>query len=102
MKRENFKIISKLGEGKFGKVFLVKELYSGFILAMKIVEKKKIVKDGLLEQFIRELRIQSFLNHPNIISLYGFFTDDTHFYTLMELGCDGQLFSLTGHNKILS
>lgn len=51
--RENFKIIAKLGEGKFGKVFLVKEVHTGFILAMKIVEKKKIIRDNLLDQFIR-------------------------------------------------
>ena len=73
---------------------MVKEIKTGFILAMKIVEKSKIVKENLLDQFIRELKIQSFLNHPNIISLYGFFQDETHFYTLMELGCDSQLYSL--------
>lgn len=72
------------------------------MLAMKIVEKKKIIQEKLLEQFIRELRIQSFLNHPNIISLYGFFSDETHFYTLMEVGCDGQLYSLISNNKVLS
>lgn len=69
---------------------------------MKIIEKKKIIKEGLLEQFIREMRIQSFLEHPNIISLYGFFADETHFYTLMELGCDGQLYSLINNRKALT
>lgn len=44
MRRENFKIVSKLGEGKFGKVFLVKDIHTGFILAMKIIEKKKIIQ----------------------------------------------------------
>ena len=53
LKRDSFKIISKLGEGKFGKVFLVKEVETGFVLAMKIIQKKKIQKENLLEQFIR-------------------------------------------------
>lgn len=35
--------MSKLGEGKFGKVFMVKEKATGFFLAMKMVEKRKIV-----------------------------------------------------------
>lgn len=102
LRRDSFKIYSKLGEGKFGKVFMVKEVNTGFILAMKIVEKNKILRENLLEQFIRELKIQTFLNHPNIISLYGLFQDETHFYALMELGCDRQLYSLIEHHKILS
>jgi polo-like kinase 1 len=69
---------------------------------MKIVEKKKIIKENLLEQFIREIKIQSFLNHSNIIALYGFFSDEIYFYTLMELGCDGQLYSLILNKKLLS
>ena len=43
LRRENFRIFSKLSEGKFGKVFLVKEVNTGFILAMKIIEKRKII-----------------------------------------------------------
>ena len=31
--------------------------------------------------------------------MYGFFHDETHFYTLMELGCDGQLYSLMCNNR---
>ena len=33
----------------------------------------KIVAEGLLDQFIKELKIQAFLKHPNIIELYGYF-----------------------------
>lgn len=53
LKKESFQFYKKLGEGKFGKVFLVKEKNTGFILAMKVVQKRKIIDDGLLEQFIR-------------------------------------------------
>ena len=28
-----------------------------------------------METFIQELKIQSYLHHPNIVKLYGFFTD---------------------------
>ncbi len=72
-----------MGEGKFGKVFLVREKHTGFVMAMKVLEKKKIVQDNILEQFIRELKIQAFLNHPNIIDVYGFFHDENFFYTLL-------------------
>lgn len=51
--KNDFQVLKKLGEGKFGKVFLVREIRSSFILAMKVVEKKQIVSEGLLEQFIK-------------------------------------------------
>jgi serine/threonine protein kinase len=38
------------------------------------------------------MKIQTFLDHPNIIKNYGFFADEDYFYTLMEVGCDGQLY----------
>jgi len=45
------------------------------IVALKILNKKKIMSDGLLTQFIRELKIQTFLDHPNIIKTFAFFSD---------------------------
>lgn len=33
-----------------------------------------------------------FLNHPNIIKLYGFFDDDKHIYIILEVAMGGQLF----------
>jgi aurora kinase len=53
------------------------------IVALKVVDKKKIIKDNLLVQFIRELKIQSFLDHPNIIKTYGYFVDEENFYTVL-------------------
>ena len=37
LSRNNFKILKKLGEGKFGKVYLVREIYTGFMMAMKVL-----------------------------------------------------------------
>lgn len=58
-------------------------------MAMKILEKNKLLQSGFIEQFIRELKIQAYLNHPNIVKLYGFFHDDHNIYVLLENGCDG-------------
>lgn len=81
--KENFKIIRRLGEGKFGVVNLAREVYTGMIVALKVMDKKKILQDNLLVQFIRELKIQSFLDHPNIIKTYGYFADEDNFYTVL-------------------
>ena len=63
-------------------------------MAMKVINKQKVKKTKMLEQLIRELKVQSSLDHPNIAKLYGFFHDRQNLYILMELGNDGHLYSL--------
>jgi serine/threonine protein kinase len=75
LSKENFKIIKRLGEGRFGTVFLAREIHTQLVFALKVMNKQKIIQDNLLGQFIRELKIQSFLEHPNIIRCYGYFSD---------------------------
>jgi aurora kinase len=72
------------------------------IVALKVMNKKKIMQDNLLVQFIRELKIQSFLDHPNIIKTFAYFADEDNFYTVLELGCDGQLYDVISTGQTLS
>ena len=46
-----------------------------------------------IDQFVQEIKIQSFLNHQNIMELYGVFDDSEHVYMILELMQDGNLFS---------
>ena len=72
------------------------------IVALKTMKKSKIIQDNMLNQFIRELKIQSFLDHPNIIKNFGYFADKEHFYIIMELGCDGQVYDIISSGTRLS
>ena len=45
-----------------------------------------------MEQFIREMKIQLYLSHPNIIKMYGYFDDDPNIFIILEVGTGGQLF----------
>lgn len=72
------------------------------IVALKVLKKRKILEEGLLTQFIRELKIQTYCNHPNIIKNYGFFHDSENFFIIMELGCDGQLYDIIAKGKKFS
>ena len=66
---------------------------SGFICALKRIPKGNM-EAKLLVQLVREIKIQSFLNHPNIVKLYTFFADSSHIYLVQELCASGQLYSL--------
>lgn len=48
-----FDAIKPIGKGKYGKVYLVKDKETGFLMALKAIEKEKLVQANLLEQFIR-------------------------------------------------
>jgi serine/threonine protein kinase len=50
----------------------------------------------------REIKIQWDLNHPNLIQLYDFFSDESNIYLLLELACDGHLFDLLTQKMTLS
>ena len=60
-----------LGEGAFGQVHLAIHRSTGMVVAIKKIPKEKV--KYMLEQFITEIKIQMYFNHPNIVSLYGFF-----------------------------
>jgi serine/threonine protein kinase len=46
----------------------------------------------LAVQLLREIKIQSYLNNPNIVKMYTFFADDKYIYLAMELCFSGQLY----------
>jgi serine/threonine protein kinase len=99
---DSFEIIKKLGEGKFASVFMAVEKITGFIVALKVVEKKRIIEKNFLAQFIREIKIQAYLDHANIARIYGFFHDESYFYSILEMGEDGQLYDIIKNGQTLS
>jgi aurora kinase len=101
MKIEDFKLGRKMGSGKFGEVFIARHKKSGFICAIKRINKLNIDKK-LLIQLIREIKIQSFLAHPNIVKLYTFFCDLNFIYLLLELCYSGQLYDFLKKKRKLS
>lgn len=90
----DFEIGKKLGKGKFGKVYCVKDKRTGYICALKAMDKKELIKYNVEKQFRREVEIQSNLRHPNISRLYGHFHDDKNVYLLIEYVAQGELFKV--------
>lgn len=56
-----------IGEGTFGKVKLGTHNLTGEKVAVKILEKHKIVEDVDVERVTREIKILKLARHPNII-----------------------------------
>lgn len=90
----DFEIGKKLGKGKFGKVYCVRDKLSGYICALKVMSKKELIEYKVEKQFRREVEIQSNLLHPNISRLFGHFHDDKNVYLLIEYVAQGELFKV--------
>ena len=89
---DDFEIGIKLGKGKFGDVFLAREKKTDFIVALKVLNKAEIQRLNAEKLVVREIKIHSFLDHRNIIKLYGFFHDDENIYLILEYAPDGELY----------
>lgn len=44
-----------------------------------------------MESFIRSLKIQMFLDHPNIAKVYGLIVEEKHVHLIMEYCADGDM-----------
>lgn len=103
-----FRVLRKLGTGRFGEVFLVMHLASGFVAAMKVINKESLAgatqeeTEKSIGQLAMEIKIQFFLRHPNIIAIYDCFCDERNVYLLIELATDGHLFSFTSKGRAFS
>lgn len=61
------KIGKSLGEGTFGKVKLATHILTGEKVAVKILEKHRIVDVADVERVSREIHILKLLRHPSIV-----------------------------------
>ena len=99
-KIEDFQKIKFLGEGKFGQVFLALHKKSNCLFAIKKIKKKTIVQNDLINQFTMEIKLQLYLDHPNILKLYNIFDDEEHIYLLLEYMEEGTLYSQLKKKKV--
>uniref|UniRef100_A0A8C0CSU4 non-specific serine/threonine protein kinase n=1 Tax=Balaenoptera musculus TaxID=9771 RepID=A0A8C0CSU4_BALMU len=81
---DDFEIGRPLGKGKFGNVYWAWEKKSHFIVALQVLFKSQIEKEGAEHQLRRETETQAHLQHPNILRLYSYFYDRQRIYLILE------------------
>lgn len=80
-----YRLISPLGEGGMGSVYLAEHLLMRRKVAIKVLPESR--RDpSFLDRFAGESRAIAALNHPNIVKAYDFnFEDDLYFLVLEHL-----------------
>lgn len=59
-----------IGEGTFAKVKFARNSETGEPVALKILDKEKVLKYMLAEQIQREIATMKLIKHPNVVQLH--------------------------------
>jgi serine/threonine protein kinase/Tol biopolymer transport system component len=70
-----YRVLSLLGAGTMGKVYLAEDTRLGRRVAIKVLNVDPLVLSDGMKRFEREARLASSLNHPNIV-------------TVLDIGCE--------------
>ncbi|KAL2552665.1 Calcium-dependent protein kinase 16 [Forsythia ovata] len=78
-----------LGHGQFGYTYVAIDKSNGDRVAVKKIEKNKMVLPIAVEDVKREVKIlKALAGHENVVQFHNSFEDDSYVYIVMEL-CEG-------------
>ena len=98
----DFIIKQVIGEGTFATVRLAINKQTGEQVAIKIMEKNKIIQKEDKIRIEREIKVLKNLRHPNIVHLYSVIQTDEKIYLIMEYVKGKELFDYIVMKKKLS
>jgi serine/threonine-protein kinase len=80
----DYEVLEVLGAGGMGCVYKVRNVISGRVEAMKVLLLDLAGDAELADRFMREIKVQASLDHPNIAALYTALRLDNQLLMLME------------------
>ena len=79
-----YRIVTKIGEGGMGEVYLAEDTKSAVAFGVKILPAKVVGDTDRVLRFEHEAKSASALNHPNIITIYEINDEDEELFIAME------------------
>ncbi|KAI4305861.1 hypothetical protein L6164_029197 [Bauhinia variegata] len=90
-----------IGEGTFAKVKFARNSETGEPVALKILDKEKVLKHKMAEQIKREVATMKLIKHPNVVQLYEVMGSKTKIYLVLEFVTGGELFDkIVNHGRM--
>lgn len=100
---EDFRFGKELGEGSYSTVSLATDIHTNINYAVKILDKRHIVKERKVKYVNIEKHALNRLNrHPGIISLHFTFQDKHSLYFVLDYASNGELLGLIKRYKTLN
>lgn len=97
---QRYELGKLLGQGTFAKVHYARNIKTGAIVAIKIVDKEKVLKVGMIDQIKREISVMRLVKHPNVVQLYEVMASKNKIYFVMEYVGGGELFDKVAKGKL--
>jgi serine/threonine protein kinase len=97
MTTKDFMLLSVLGRGGFGEVYLARKCDTAEILALKKMPKQNFLQHNDLSKLKRERDVMVQNNSPWLIDLKYSFQSETHIYLAMEFIPGGDMKNLLDH-----
>lgn len=88
-----------LGYGAFAKVYHARDVHTERSVAIKAINKQRIVKGGLTANVKREISIMRRLRHPNIVRLLEVLANKKKIYFVLEFAKGGELFAKVAKSR---
>ncbi|GJN10681.1 hypothetical protein PR202_ga28796 [Eleusine coracana subsp. coracana] len=79
-----YEVGKMLGQGTFAKVYHARNTKTSESVAIKVIDKDKVMKVGLMDQIKREISVMKMVRHPNIVQLYEVMATKTKIYFVLE------------------
>ncbi|CAN0907353.1 CBL-interacting serine/threonine-protein kinase 25 [Linum grandiflorum] len=89
-----------LGKGTFAKVYYAKHLVSGESVAIKVISKDQVKKQGLMDQIQREISVMRLVRHPNVVELKEVMATKSKIFFVMEYVRGGELFAKVARGRL--
>jgi len=91
-KLSDFLLIKVIGRGSFGKVLLAREKETREIYAIKVLQKRQIVKKKHIEHLHSERSVLALMKNPFIVKLHYAFQSKSKLYFVLTYCPGGELF----------
>lgn len=97
---QKYEMGKMLGQGTFAKVYRARNTQTSESVAIKVIDKDKVMKVGLIDQIKREISVMKLVRHPNIVQLYEVMATKTKIYFVLEHVRGGELFTKVQRGRL--
>ncbi|CAK7323515.1 unnamed protein product [Dovyalis caffra] len=97
---QKYEVGRLLGQGTFAKVYFARSIRTNQSVAIKVIDKEKVLRVGLVDQIKREISVMRLVRHPNIIQLYEVLATKSKIFFVLEYAKGGELFNKVAKGRL--
>ncbi|XP_019200337.1 PREDICTED: CBL-interacting protein kinase 18-like [Ipomoea nil] len=98
---QKYEVGRVLGQGNFAKVYHGRDLKSGQSVAIKVINKEKVMITDMVNQTKREISVMGLIKHPNVVQLYEVMATKSKIFLVLEYVKGGELFNKVAKGRLV-